>query len=67
MQACAEQFMRDPAVLQLRQRAQAACSVKNKPENGDFLLVLAVKHKQQKEKKRAPQALAGGRKGTGKG
>ena len=31
--------------------------------SGDFLLVLAVK----KEKKRAPQALAGGRKGTGKG
>ena len=31
--------------------------------NGGFLLVLAVK----KEKKRAPQALAGGRKGTGKG
>ena len=30
---------------------------------GDFLLVLAVK----KEKKRAPQALAGGRKGAGKG
>ena len=30
---------------------------------GDFLLVLPVK----KEKKRAPQALAGGRKGTGKG
>jgi hypothetical protein len=32
-------------------------------KNGGFLLVLAVK----KEKKRAPQALAGGRKGTGKG
>ena len=32
-------------------------------KNGDFLLVLPVK----KEKKRAPQALAGGRKGTGKG
>ena len=31
--------------------------------SGDFLLVLPVK----KEKKRAPQALAGGRKGTGKG
>ena len=32
-------------------------------KNGDFSLVLAVK----KEKKNAPQALAGGRKGTGKG
>ena len=31
--------------------------------NGDFFVVLAVK----KEKKSAPQALAGGRKGTGKG
>ena len=33
------------------------------PKRGGVLPVLAVK----KEKKRAPQALAGGRKGTGKG
>jgi hypothetical protein len=32
-------------------------------KHGDFSLVVAVK----KEKKRASQALAGGRKGTGKG
>jgi hypothetical protein len=41
----------------------AASPLRDSGKNGGFLLVLAVK----KERKRAPQALAGGRKGTGKG
>ena len=41
----------------------AAIVTRTLQKNGDFSVVLAVK----KEKKRAPQALADGRKGTGKG